>query len=296
MISRLGSVFSLKDLGTLSYFLGIEATRDNQDLLLTQKKYVDGLLSKASMSNCEPVATPMVSSSHLSAFGGEKFTHAQLYRSIVGALQYVCITRTDLSFCVNKVCQFMHASLVSHRVAVKRILRYLKGTSTTGLFISKSANQNLVAYSDADWASNVDDRKSTSGFCIFMGSNLVSWSAKKQATLARSSTDAEYHSASSAAAELVWLQNLIGELKVDGSQVPVLWCNNLSSIALINNPVFHARAKHIELDHHFIRERVLNGQLSVGHVPSTSQLADIFTKLLSQPHFEFFRNKLLTSA
>lgn len=172
VISQLSTWFSLKDLGHLSYFLRIEVARTDQGLLLTQKKYIDGLLSKAKMMDCKPVPTPMVSSSQLSAYDGTEFSDPQLDRSVVGALQYACITRPDLSFCVNKVCQFMHHSLESHWSAVKRILRYLKGTSTIGLTLSKSPHQQLVAFLDADWASSVDDRHSRSGFFVyFLGKN-----------------------------------------------------------------------------------------------------------------------------
>lgn len=150
------------------------------------------------------------------------------------------ITILDLVYCVNKVCQFMHKPKDTHWVAVKHILRYLKGTSSTGLLLSKSSHHNLVAFSDADWVSSIDYCRSTRRFCIFFGSNLISRSAKKQPTVARSSSEAEYRSASSKVAELVWLQWLLGELRVTSSKVPILWCDNLSSIALINNPVFHA--------------------------------------------------------
>ncbi|KAM6562837.1 hypothetical protein CsatB_022835 [Cannabis sativa] len=146
------------------------------------------------MEDAKPLPTPIVSGLKLSAHGHEPFDDPQLYRSIVGALQYLLITRPELSFSVNKVCQFMKTPLQSHWQAVKRILRYISGTMDYGLHIHKSLSTELVAFCDADWALNPDGRCSTSGFVIFLGGNLITWQCKKQQTISRSSTEAEYRS------------------------------------------------------------------------------------------------------
>jgi histone deacetylase 1/2 len=190
----------------------------------------------------------------------------------------------------------MDHPLDSHWKAVKRILRCLKGSVNHGLLIQPATQgppYSLRAYSDADWATDQDDRRSVSGSCIYLGPNLIVWSSKKQQLVARSSREAEYRSMANTAAELLWIQSLLGELKVQ-FLVPTLLCDNLSAVALTHNPILHSRTrtKHIELDIHFVREKVLAKQLNVLLVPAVDQLADSFTKPLSPANYGIIRNKL----
>jgi hypothetical protein len=159
-------------------------------ILLTQEKYASDLLKRAGMSDCKPVATPMSNTEKMSVHSGSVLGEhdATRYRSIVGALQYLTLTRPDISFSINKVCQFLHSPTTQHWMAVKRILRYIKSSVGLGLKINRSSSTLVSAFSDADWAGSVDDRRSTGGFAVILGSNLVSWSARKQATVSRSST------------------------------------------------------------------------------------------------------------
>jgi histone deacetylase 1/2 len=204
------------------------------------------------------------------------------------------MTRPDLSFAVNKVCQYLHTPMSTHWSAVKRILRYVQGTLSDGLCLRRpTASPDLLsAFSDADWAGNADDRRSTGGYAIFYGGNLISWSARKQATVSRSSTESEYKALANATAELIWVQALLGELGVYQTRPPILWCDNIGATYLSSNPVFHARTKHIEVDFHFVRERVAKKLLHIKFISSKDQLADIFTKPLPLPLFQSCRRNL----
>jgi hypothetical protein len=184
--------FAVKDLGDLHFFLGVEVLKLKSGLLLSQRRYIMDLLKKTNMLEAKPITSPMSSSTVLSAFIGDPMEDPSLYRSTVGSLQYLSLTRPDLGFAVNRVCQFMHRPTTLHWQAVKRILRYLKHTVSHGLLLHHTKSTSLQAYSDADWAGCPDDCRSTGAYCIFLGSNLISWSSSKQPMVSRSSTEAEY--------------------------------------------------------------------------------------------------------
>ncbi|KAH9779268.1 retrovirus-related pol polyprotein from transposon RE1 [Citrus sinensis] len=282
-ITNLSKVFALKDLGLVSYFLGIEVSYTDHGMHLSQTKYIKDLLAKASMQNCKETETPFSTGYKLerTAKGllGAEFENPTLYRSIVGGLQYLILTRPDIAYSVHKLSQYLSAPTLQHWLACKKVLRYLQATITHG-------------YSDADWACDIDDRKSIGAYCIFLGNNLVSWSSKKQAIVAKSSTESEYRALSTASSELTWLQSLFSELKIIKLPTPVLWCDNQSAGDLAKNPVFHSKSKHIELDVHYIRDKVLNKELEVRYIPTEEQVVDVLTKPLSFPKFSYFRSKL----
>jgi histone deacetylase 1/2 len=295
LVHKLDQEFSLKDLGKLDYFLGIEVHHsDSGSILLSQTKYIRDLLTKANMANANGMASPMASSTKLSKYGSNHVADPTFFRSIVGGLQYITVTRPEISYSVNKVCQFLSSPLEDHWKAVKRILRYLQGTLHHGLLIKPAPMHtplSIIGFCDADWASDPDDRRSTSGACIYLGPNLISWWAKKQTLVARSSAEAEYRSLAQASAEILWIQSLLRELRVI-IQVPQILCDNLSAVSLAHNPVLHSRTKHMELDIFFVREKVANKSLLVSHVPAQDQWADILTKPLSTARFLHLRDKL----
>jgi hypothetical protein len=201
------------------------------------------------------------------------------------------LTQPDIPFSVNRVCQFLHGPTYLHLFVVQKILCYLHGTRGLGIQICKSDSLLLSAFSDADWAGNADDRQSTGGFAIFLGPNLITWSACKQATVFHFSTEAEYKTLANTTAEVIWLQNVLGELGVQLNRVPCLWCDNLGATYKTANPHFHGRTKHIEVGFHFVHERVAQQQLDVRFISSADQIADGFTKSLPASKMDiFYRN------
>ncbi|XP_048436024.1 uncharacterized mitochondrial protein AtMg00810-like [Pyrus x bretschneideri] len=246
-------LFSMKDLGPLSYFLGMEVHRSANGMHMAQAKYVMDLLTRTNMLDCKPVSTHAINGHRLSLYDGEPFSDVTEFRSVVGVLQYLTFTRPDIAFAVNQVCQYMHRPTTTHWIAVKHILRYLKTTPDHGL-VYKPSSFNLVAYADADYAGDPDDRKSTGGYCIFLGNNLISWSSNKQRGVSRSSTESDYRQLAYTAATISWFRKLFNDLRVPLSP-PKIWCDNISAISLAFNHVFHTRPRHVEVGYHYIREK-----------------------------------------
>lgn len=292
VISLLHSQFALKHPGLVHYFLGLEVTHHHSHYFLSQSKYILDLLDKNDLTDCNACSTPMTSSLKLSKDLGSPLTNPTTYRSTVGALQYLTLTRPDIAFAVNKLSQFLQTPTDVHWNACKHLLRYLKGSHTLALCFSPSSSLTFSGYADAGWASCPDDRRSTGGHCIYFGNNLIAWSSKKQPVVSRSSAESEYRALSNAAADLVWLNSLCLELGVPISTPSHLWSDNNSALALASNPVFHARTKHIEIDVHFVREKVQAKVLEVGFVSSEDQVADLFTKPVSEVCFLRHRQKL----
>jgi hypothetical protein len=185
----------------------------------------------------------------------------------------------------------MHRPLKPHWQAIKRILWYLKHTPSHGLLLHRTSNTTLAAYSDADWAGCSDDRRSTGAYCVFLGSNLMSWSSRKQPTVSRSSTEAEYKVVANTTAELLWIRALLLDLGIGLSSTPTLWCDNIGATY-----VFHARTKHVEIDFHFVRDRVADKSLNIRFIPSSDQLADVLTKPLVSKRFQLLCSKLNVSS
>ncbi|CAL1391748.1 unnamed protein product [Linum trigynum] len=289
----LSARFSLKALGDVNYFLGIEVIPTGTGYILSQHKYMVDVLNRFMMTDATPVSTPLAASTVLSLHDGTPPTDATRFRQIIGALQYLVYTRPDIAYSVNKLSQYMHSPTASHWQSVKRLLRYVSGTLTFGLSIRRSPGPlSLTAFADADWAGDRDDRSSTSGYLIYLGSTLVSWRSQKQRTVARSSTEAEYRAIANATAELEWVRNLLSELRQPLAAAPTVYSDNLGATYFSSNPVFHSRMKHLALDYHFVRQLVQSGRLHVSYIPTTNQLADALTKPLPSPRFLLLRAKI----
>lgn len=209
---------------------------------------------------------------------------------VVGSLQYLAFTRPDIAFAVNKLSQFMHRPTDIHWQAAKRVLRYLAGTSSHGIYLRADSPITLHAYADADWAGDTNDFVSTNAYLLYLGSTPIAWSSKKQKGVARSSTEAEYRAVANTAAEIRWVCSLLTELGLTLPTIPVIYCDNVGATYLCANPIFHSRMKHLALDYHFIRDNVQSGALRVTHLSTKDQLADALTKALPRPQFlDIFR-------
>ncbi|XP_019175670.1 PREDICTED: uncharacterized protein LOC109170993 [Ipomoea nil] len=283
LLFDLASEFKIRDMGAPSFFLAIETVSRDGGLFLSQQRYMRDILTRASMVDCKPLATPVPVSCPVPS-SVAPYADPTQYRSLAGALQYLTVTRPDLSFAVNQICQHMHSPTTEHWAMLKRVLRYVKGTLHFGLFIRPSSSLAVHAFSDSDWAGDPSDRKSTSGFAVFLGGNLISWSCRKQRTVARSSTEAEYKALTDVSAEVTWLVSLLRELGISLAVPPILWCDNLGATYLCSNPIFHARTKHVEIDYHFVRDKVAQKELQVSFISTKDQLADVSTKALPALH------------
>ncbi|XP_044455587.1 uncharacterized mitochondrial protein AtMg00810-like [Triticum aestivum] len=273
----LGKAFEVKDLGQLKYFLGIEVARSKRGIALSQRKYTLELLSDMGMLGCRAAPTPIEQNHKLTAQMGEQVNKAK-YQQLVGKLLYLCHTRPDITYAVSVVSRYMHDPRSGHLDAVYRIMRYLKGSPGMGLWFKSNGHLNVDGYSDADWASCLDDRRSTSGYCVFVGGNLVSWRSKKQPVVSKSTAEAEYRAMSQGLSEMLWVRGLLLELKVLRQDPLNVWCDNKSAISIAKNPVQHDRTKHVEIDRFFIKEKLDAGIIKITHVSSGQQVADCLTK------------------
>ena len=289
LITSLSKSFKLKNLGPASRYLGIEFQAVQNGFLLTQTQYLLSILRNLKMENCKPLPTPFpLTCSNITT---KTIDNPTLYRRTVGTLQYLNFTRPDISFAVNQACRSMHSPQPTDWIRLKHLLRYLKGTITHGIHFSRTSPISLTSFNDVDWAGDSLDRRSTSSFLVYLGNNLISWSSKKQATVARSSTEAEYKAIANATSELIWINSLLRELRLNLSP-PTLWCDNIGATYLSSNPVFHARMKHIEVDFHFVREQVASGKLRVCIIFGKDHIDDLLTKPLPKVRFIQLRSQL----
>ncbi|KZV22301.1 Cysteine-rich RLK (receptor-like protein kinase) 8 [Dorcoceras hygrometricum] len=287
----LAKEFEVKDLGPLRYFLGMEIARNRKGISVSQRKYTLDLLAETGMLGCKPSRTPLELGNKQALLEG-KPVDVGSYQRLVGKLIYLSHTRPDIAFAVSLVSQYMHSPCQGHLDAVYRILRYLKLTPGRGLFFAKTDDRSVSAFTDADWAGSISDRRSTSGYCTMVWGNLVTWRSKKQSVVARSSAEAEYRAMAHGLCELIWIRRVLQELKMDVPHPMQLFCDNKSTISIAHNPVHHDRTKHVEVDRHFIKEKLDAGLIIIHYIPTSNQLADILTKGLPEPSHEVLVGKL----
>lgn len=288
---KLAVDFEIKDLGPMRYFLGMEVARSKNGIVVSQQKYILDLLKETGMSGCRPADTPMDPNAKLWEEGSVPVDTGR-YQRLVGKLIYLSHTRPDIAFSVSVVSQFMHSPFEEHLEAVYRILRYLKGNPGKGLFFKKTSERNVSIFTDADWAGSVTDRRSTSGYCTYVWGNLVTWRSKKQGVVARSSAEAEFRAMAQGICEGLWIHRVLEELKMKIELPLKLYSDSKAAISIAHNPVQHDRTKHIEIDRHFIKEKLDAGIICLPFVTSSQQTADILTKSLARPTFEHLIGKL----
>ena len=290
--------FSMSDLGLLSYYLGMEVKQKPGEITLCQKAYAARIIDQCGMTGCNPVDTPMEQNCKLVPGRPDMAKDVTKFRSLVGSLRYLVNTRPDISYSVGMVSRYMECPTTEHWAAIKRIIRYLAGTTEYGCRYTTSSftNMKLLGYSDSDHAGDLEKRKSTSGVVFFLNGNVVTWTSQKQRVVALSSCEAEYIAAASAACQGVWLTRLIADLTGERLQKFKLLMDNKSALELSKNPVYHERSKHIDTRYHFIRECVSDEIAEVEHIGTERQLADILTKPLGRIKFVEMRYKLGVSA
>ena len=293
---EMNNAFEMTDLGEMTYFLGMEIHQTQQGIFICQRKYAMEVLKKFGMANCKPVSTPLMQNEKLSKEDGAGKVDAGVYRSIVGCLLYLTATRPDVMFSASLLSRFMQNPSEKHYQVAKRVLRYIKGTMELGIWFRKSADMKLIGYTDSDWAGSHDDMKSTSAYVFSIGSGAFSWNSKKQETVAQSSAEAEYISAAAAVNQAIWLRKVLEDLNQKQKEATDIFCDNKSAVAMVKNPVFHGRTKHIKIKYHFVREAEKEKEVKLVHCNSEDQVADILTKALPKARFETLRTILGVSS
>jgi hypothetical protein len=296
--NQLSQRFSMTDLGPIAFYLGMTVTRDrkNRILRLGQRSYLEEGIKTIGLWDSPPQKTPM-NTSRLEPAGEDYLAEPEFkmqYQSAVGTLMYAMLgSRPDIAYAVSCVSRYAANPTVAHMSAVKRIFSYLKGTINFQLTF-RGELTDLVGYSDSDWGGDPTTHRSTAGFVFNIGSGAISWSSKRQPTVALSTCEAEYQAQTQAAKEAVWLRSLLQDLNPI-EQTPyatIIYCDNQGAIALAKDPKFHPRTKHIAIQHHWVREKIAEQAIDLEYVQTSKQVADGLTKALPKDSFEAFRDAL----
>ncbi|GKB05332.1 retrovirus-related pol polyprotein from transposon TNT 1-94 [Tanacetum coccineum] len=279
--------FEMSMMGELNFFLGLQIKQIEDDIFFNQSKYIKQMLKKFGLEDSKPMKTSMSSDIKLTKDEECESVDSTKYRGMIGSLLYLMASRPDIMFSIYLCTRFQEAPKTSHLEAVKRIFQYIKCTTHLGLWYPKGTGIEIVVYADSDHVGDYVYRKSTSGICTFLRCCLTSWFSNKQTALAISTTKAEYVSAGKACQQALWMKQALIDYDVRLDDVPIM-CDNKGVIHLNKNPVQHSRTKHIEICHHFLRDNVQKGHISIEKVPSINNIANILTKPLNVNHLTIY--------
>lgn len=264
--------FDMTDLGKMRYFLGIDVVQEFDGIFIGQKKYVLEVLERFGMDKCNPVHNPIVPGEKLEKYEDRARVDGTYYKQVVGSLMYLTATRPDIMFVVSLISKYMGNPSQLHLQAARKVLRYLKGTADFGLLYKKGGDEELTAYTDSDYAGDLGDRKSTSGYVFLLSSATVSWSSKKHPVVSLSTTEAEFIAAAACACQAVWLRRVLKKLGHSQDKSTIVHYDNTSAIKLAKNPVMHGCSKHIDVRFHFLRELTKDGTVKLVHCNTKSKL------------------------
>lgn len=290
--SKLMSDFKMKFLGKAKQCLGMRITRNDGNIYLDQENYIDGMLRRYNMENCNPISTPMDMNQKLcKEVKIDKSMENVPYQQAIGSLLFAAqCTRPDICQAVNYLSRFNNNPNQSHWKAVKRVFRYLKGTRAIKLKFTATGNKDIITYSDSDWANDVEERRSVTGYVNILQEAAISWNSKRQPTVALSTTEAEYMALSASTQEVVWLRELSNELDMSFNinHPTKIFCDNQSAVHLASNDAYHPRSKHIDIRHHFVREKKKQNTVEFCGVSTDMMLADFFTKPVCLEKHKYF--------
>lgn len=286
-------VFDMTDLGKMRFFLGIEILLKSDGYFICQRKYLTEVLRRFGMIESKPVSTPIVPGFKISKDDLGTPVDEMYFKQLVGSLMYLTATRPDIMFSVSLISRFMAKPTELHLQVAKRILRYLRGTTNFGIMYKKGGkDEKLLAFTDSDYAGDVDDRKSTSGSVFILSSGAVSWMSKKQPIVTLSTTEAEFIAAATCACQAIWIRRVMKILGYVQEGCATIMCDNSSTIKLSKNLVMHGRSKHIDVRYHFLRDLTKDGKVELVYCGTHEQVADLMTKPLKSEAFQKFRELL----
>nr|GEW52510.1 putative RNA-directed DNA polymerase [Tanacetum cinerariifolium] len=279
------SEFEMSDMGEM-------LIQSEAGIHINQQKYAREILERFNMEDCNSVKSPMVPGCKLVKDDLSGFVDATMYKQMVGCIMYLAATRPDVMFVVGQLCRYMETPTEQHMAAMKKVLRYIQGTKELGIFYRKGGSDQLVAYSDSDYAGDHDNRRSTSGYVCFLSGAAIAWSSKRQPIVTLSTTEAEFVAATACAYQVLWLRRMLEYIGLTQEEGTIINCDNMSTIKLSKNSVMHNRSKHIDVKYYFLRDLVNDGRIELRYCNTLAQVADIMTKPLKVEQFEKLRKML----